>query len=184
MQLHPTELPGVMIVEPKVFEDSRGFFMETFRQSVFQAAGVDAPFVQDNHSRSAAKTLRGLHFQIQRPQGKLVRVIRGEVYDVAVDLRRDSPCFGRWVGVCLSESNRLQLYIPPGLAHGFCVTSDGAEFVYKCTEYYYPEFERTLLWNDPHVGVAWPISDPLLSDKDRRGQSWPQLFGPGGEPAA
>ena len=182
MQLRLTDLPGVMIVEPKVFEDPRGFFMETYRKSVFQEAGIAAEFVQDNHSRSAAKTLRGLHFQAQRPQGKLVRVIRGEVFDVAVDLRRESPTFGRWVGVYLSESNRLQLYIPPGLAHGFCVTSDGAEFTYKCTEYYHPEFERTLLWNDPQVGVAWPISDPLLSDKDRRGQSWQQLFQAGNGP--
>jgi dTDP-4-dehydrorhamnose 3,5-epimerase len=172
MKILATEIPGVVVLEPKVFEDQRGFFMETYRKSLFRELGVAADFVQDNHSRSVKNTLRGLHYQIQCPQGKLVRVVRGEVFDVAVDLRRDSPTFGRWVGVALSEQNRLQLYIPPGLAHGFCVTSDVAEFVYKCTDYWRPEFERTLLWNDAHVGVKWPACEPLLSDKDRRGLPW------------
>ena len=175
MKIHATEIPGVVVLEPKVFEDPRGFFMETYRKSLFQELRVDADFVQDNHSRSVKNTLRGLHFQIQHPQGKLVRVIRGEVFDVAVDLRRGSPAFGRWVGVSLSERNRLQLYVPPGLAHGFCVTSDVAEFIYKCTDYWHPEHERTLLWNDAHVGVLWPACEPLLSDKDSRGLPWSEI---------
>jgi dTDP-4-dehydrorhamnose 3,5-epimerase len=169
MQFLPTSLPGVVIVEPKVFEDQRGFFMETFQQARFQEAGLDWEFVQDNHSRSRYGTLRGLHYQIQHPQGKLVRVIRGEVYDVAVDIRRDSPAFGRWMGVYLSETNKRQLYVPPGLAHGFCVTTEAAEFVYKCTDYYFPQHERTLLWNDPQLAIDWPIQDPVLSEKDQRG---------------
>lgn len=178
MRFQPTEIPGVMILEPKVYEDPRGFFMETYRQSIFRDAGLNVEFVQDNHSRSVANTLRGLHFQVVHPQGKLVRVIRGAVFDVAVDTRRDSPTFGRWVGVHLSEQNRWSFYVPPGLAHGFCVTDPaGAEFVYKCTDYYHPQAERTLLWNDPHVNVQWPITEPLLSEKDRHGQSWTELFG-------
>jgi dTDP-4-dehydrorhamnose 3,5-epimerase len=175
MKIHPTEIPNVVVLEPKVFEDQRGFFMEIYRKSLFRELGVDVDFVQDNHSRSVKNTLRGLHYQIHNPQGKLVRVIRGEVFDVAVDLRRASPTFGRWVGVTLSEQNRLQLYVPPGLAHGFCVTSDVAEFAYKCSDYWHPEHERTLLWNDPHVGVKWPTCEPILSEKDRRGLPWSEI---------
>ena len=169
MNIQATDLPGVVVIEPRVFEDQRGFFMETFRESEFKAAGLDYRFVQDNHSQSRQGTLRGLHYQIEHPQGKLVRVIRGEVFDVAVDLRRDSPAFGQWCGVVLSQSNRRQFYVPPGFAHGFCVLSDVAEFLYKCTDYYYPQHERTLLWNDPQVGIEWPVRDPLLSEKDQRG---------------
>jgi dTDP-4-dehydrorhamnose 3,5-epimerase len=162
-------IPGVVLIEPQVFEDPRGFFMEVFQRTRFQEAGLESEFVQENHSRSFRGTLRGLHYQIEHPQGKLVRVIRGGVFDVAVDLRRRSPAFGRWIGIDLSETNRRQLYIPPGLAHGFCVTSEAAEFLYKCTDYYYPEHERTLLWNDPELAIDWPITQPVLSEKDRRG---------------
>ena len=169
MKFVQTELPGVVIVEPRVFEDERGFFMESYHQPRFAAAGIDAPFVQDNHSRSGQGVLRGLHYQFAHPQGKLVRVIRGEALDVAVDLRRSSPTFGRWLGCLLSETNRRQLYIPPGFAHGFCVTSDLAEVLYKCTDIYRPEDERTLLWNDPALGIAWPVSNPIISAKDQRG---------------
>ncbi|HLJ11915.1 MAG TPA: dTDP-4-dehydrorhamnose 3,5-epimerase [Planctomycetaceae bacterium] len=169
MQFLPTELAGVVLIEPRVFEDARGFFMESFHKPRFAAAGIDVEFVQDNHSRSRQGVLRGLHYQIKHPQGKLVRAIRGKVFDVAVDLRRSSPGFGRWYGCELSESNRRQMYIPPGFAHGFCVTSDVAEVIYKCTEVYSPEDERTLLWNDPALGVDWPIASPTLSPKDERG---------------
>jgi dTDP-4-dehydrorhamnose 3,5-epimerase len=169
MKFETTTIPGVVLIEPQVFEDPRGFFMEVFQKARFRQAGLESEFVQDNHSRSGRATLRGLHYQIQHPQGKLVRVIRGEVFDVAVDLRRHSPTFGRWFGVRLSETNRRQLYIPPGLAHGFCVISEAAEFLYKCTDYYYPEHERTLLWNDPQLAIDWPVTQPLLSEKDRRG---------------
>lgn len=169
MKCEPMGIPGVVLIEPQVFEDPRGFFMEVFQRTRFQEAGLESEFVQENHSRSFRGTLRGLHYQIEHPQGKLVRVIRGGVFDVAVDLRRRSPAFGRWIGIDLSETNRRQLYIPPGLAHGFCVTSEAAEFLYKCTDYYYPEHERTLLWNDPELAIDWPITQPVLSEKDRRG---------------
>ena len=161
----------VVVFEPKVFGDERGFFMETFRQSWMEQIGVPLQFVQENHSLSRKGTLRGLHYQLQQPQGKLVRVVAGEVYDVAVDVRRSSPTFGQWVGEYLSAENKKMMWVPPGFAHGFYVVSESAEFLYKCTDYYAPEHERSLLWNDPNVGVEWPIGDepPLLSDKDRQG---------------
>lgn len=164
----PTALPEVLILEPRVFGDARGFFFESFNQRDFaQATGLDVEFVQDNHSRSVKGVLRGLHYQIQHPQGKLVRVTQGEVFDVVVDLRRNSPNFGKWDGVLLSADNKRQLWVPPGFAHGFVVTSDTAEFLYKTTDYWYPEFERSLLWNDPAVGVRWPLTaEPQLADKD------------------
>jgi dTDP-4-dehydrorhamnose 3,5-epimerase len=169
MQFITTELAGIVVVEPKVFEDERGFFMETFHKPRFAQAGIDVEFVQDNHSRSRQGVLRGLHYQISRPQGKLVRVIRGAVLDVAVDLRRSSPTFGRWYGCQLSEANKRQVYIPAGFAHGFCVTSEIAEVIYKCTDIYSPPDERTLLWNDPALGINWPVSSPTISEKDQRG---------------
>jgi len=169
MNILPTDLPGVVIVEPRVFGDARGFFLEVFQQTRFREAGLDVTFVQDNHSRSRCGTLRGLHYQIEHPQGKLVRVIRGEAFDVAVDLRRGSPMFGRWTGVKLSDTNHRQIYVPPGFAHGFCVLSEEADILYKCTDFYYPEHERTILWNDPRLAIEWPIDEPLLSEKDQRG---------------
>jgi len=164
----PTALPGVLILEPKVFGDARGFFFESFNQRDFaKATGLEVQFVQDNHSRSVKGVLRGLHYQIEHPQGKLVRVTQGEVFDVVVDLRRSSPHFGKWDGVVLSADNRRQLWIPPGFAHGFLVTSDSAEFLYKTTDYWYPEHERSLLWNDPTVKVQWPVQGaPQLAAKD------------------
>ncbi len=172
MRVTPTALPEVLIIEPKVFGDPRGFFFESFNQKAFNdATGLDAKFVQDNHSRSTKGVLRGLHYQIRQPQGKLVRVVRGSVFDVAVDIRKSSPHFGRWVGVELSEENHRQLWVPPGFAHGFLVTSDTADFLYKTTDYYAPEFERCLAWNDPRVGVEWPLAGvaPQLSGKDQAG---------------
>jgi len=167
----PTALPGVLILEPKVFGDARGFFFESFNARDFtQCTGLDLPFVQDNHSKSAQGVLRGLHYQIEHPQGKLVRVTQGAVFDVAVDLRRSSPHFGQWEGVVLSAENKRQLWIPPGFAHGFLVTSESAEFLYKTTDYWYPEHERCLLWNDPALGIQWPVSlSPLLAAKDQAG---------------
>jgi dTDP-4-dehydrorhamnose 3,5-epimerase len=164
----PTQLPEVLILEPKVFGDARGFFYESFNQRDFaQATGLEVEFVQDNHSRSVKGVLRGLHYQIQHPQGKLVRVTQGAVFDVVVDLRRSSPNFGKWDGVLLSADNKRQLWVPPGFAHGFVVTSDTAEFLYKTTDYWHPEFERSLLWNDPAVGVQWPLqAEPQLAAKD------------------
>lgn len=172
MKVTPTTLPGLLILEPKVFGDSRGFFMESFNARTFrELTGLDVDFVQDNHSRSAKGVLRGLHYQIQQAQGKLVRVVRGSVFDVAVDLRKASPTFGKWEGVELSEENQRQLWIPPGFAHGFLVTSESADFLYKTTDYYAPEHERSLLWNDPAVGVEWPLAgEPLLSAKDVAGK--------------
>jgi dTDP-4-dehydrorhamnose 3,5-epimerase len=164
----PTELPGVVVVEPDVFRDSRGFFLETYHVDKYRAAGIEGPFVQDNHSRSVRGTIRGLHFQIRRPQGKLVRVIAGEIFDVAVDVRRGSPTFGRWVGFTLSAADFRQSYIPPGFAHGFCVLSEIAEVEYKCTQPYDPADERGIAWNDPHLAIDWPIRKPLLSDRDAR----------------
>jgi dTDP-4-dehydrorhamnose 3,5-epimerase len=168
----PTALPEVLMLEPKVFGDARGFFFESFNQRDFaEVTGLDVQFVQDNHSRSVKGVLRGLHYQIQHPQGKLLRVTQGEVFDVAVDLRRSSPNFGKWVGVVLSADNHRQLWVPPGFAHGFLVTSDSAEFLYKTTDYWYPEFERSLLWNDPAVGVVWPMqAQPQLAAKDAAGK--------------
>jgi dTDP-4-dehydrorhamnose 3,5-epimerase len=170
MQKIPTSLPDVFLLEPRVFSDARGFFLESYNRQTFASLGIEAEFVQDNHSRSAKGALRGLHYQIQRPQGKLVRVIAGEVYDVAVDLRKHSPSFGKWTGMRLSAESKHLVWIPPGFAHGFYVLSEAAEFLYKTTEYYAPEHERSLLWNDPDLNIAWPLAgEPLLSDKDRRG---------------
>jgi dTDP-4-dehydrorhamnose 3,5-epimerase len=167
-----TDLPEVLILEPNVFGDDRGFFFESFNQREFQqATGLDVSFVQDNHSKSGHGVLRGLHYQIQRPQGKLVRVTQGAVFDVAVDLRRSSPNFGKWVGVELSADNTRQLWVPPGFAHGFVVISESAEFLYKTTDYWYPEHERGLLWCDPTVGIQWPLqSEPKLAVKDAAGK--------------
>jgi dTDP-4-dehydrorhamnose 3,5-epimerase len=169
-----TAIPDVLILEPKVFGDARGFFYESFNARDFAAAiGRDVPFVQDNHSRSARGVLRGLHYQIEHAQGKLVRVIDGEVYDVAVDLRRSSPTFGRWVGVTLSADNHRQLWVPPGFGHGFVVTSESADFLYKTTDYWYPEHERSVLWSDPTLGIPWPLAgEPTLAAKDRDGKPW------------
>ena len=168
MKAIPTGLPGVILLEPKVFGDDRGFFFESYNRRAFrEATGLDPDFVQDNHSRSARNVLRGLHYQVRQPQGKLVRVTSGEVYDVAVDLRRSSPTFGRWVGLTLSAANHRMLWVPEGFAHGFVVTSEHAEFLYKTTDYYAPEHERSLLWNDPALGIAWPVEGtPLLKPRD------------------
>jgi dTDP-4-dehydrorhamnose 3,5-epimerase len=168
MNLIPTSLPGVLIIEPRVFRDERGFFLETYHAQRYRDAGLDVTFVQDNHSRSTRGTLRGLHWQPERPQGKLVRTLVGEIYDVAVDIRPDSPTFGQWVGFTLSADNFRQAWIPPGFAHGFCVTSEIAEVEYKCTDFYDPASERGLIWNDPEVGIDWPIRDPILSARDRQ----------------
>lgn len=172
MQMKTTAIPGVLIIEPKVFGDERGFFYESFNAKNFlDQTGVKVDFVQDNHSKSAKSVLRGLHYQIQQAQGKLVRVVAGEVFDVAVDIRKHSPTFGKWVGVTLSAENKRQLWIPAGFAHGFLVTSDSAEFLYKTTDYYAPEFERSILWNDPAIGIEWPLDgEPLLSNKDKIGK--------------
>ncbi|MDB4888769.1 MAG: rfbC [Gemmatimonadetes bacterium] len=169
----PTELPGVLVLEPQVFADDRGFFYESFNARDFEAAtGVRDAFVQDNHSRSRRGVLRGLHYQIQRPQGKLVRVLSGEIFDVAVDMRRPSPTFGRWVGLTLSAENKRQLWVPAGFAHGFVVLSDVAEVLYKTTEYRYAEHERSLLWSDPTIGIHWPVAGtPTLASKDAAARS-------------
>jgi len=167
MKVIETALPGVLILEPKLFGDARGFFLERFQVDRYRDAGIALPFVQDNHSRSRRGVLRGLHFQRTRPQGKLVRVSRGAVYDVAVDIKRNSPTCGQFVGVELNDDNHRQLWIPPGYAHGFCVLSEVADFEYKCTDFYFPEDEGGLLWNDPDVGIPWPIDAPQLSAKDR-----------------
>lgn len=171
MNVARTEIPDVMVIEPKVFGDDRGFFYESFNAARFaEATGVSVEFVQDNHSKSARNVLRGLHYQLKQPQGKLVRVVQGEVFDVAVDIRKSSPTFGKWVGLVLSAENKKQLWIPAGFAHGFLVLSDTAEFLYKTTDYYSPESERCLLWNDESIGIQWPNSAaPLLSAKDSVG---------------
>jgi dTDP-4-dehydrorhamnose 3,5-epimerase len=171
MQITPTTLPDVLLIEPRVFGDERGFFYESWNRRSFAKAGLDVDFVQDNHSRSARGVLRGLHYQIEHAQGKLVRASAGEVFDVAVDLRRSSPDFGRAVGYVLSAANHRMLWIPPGFAHGFVVLSDAAEFLYKATDYWYPEHERTLLWNDPALRIDWPLRDaPTLAAKDAAGK--------------
>ncbi|HZY41060.1 MAG TPA: dTDP-4-dehydrorhamnose 3,5-epimerase [Anaerolineae bacterium] len=173
MKIIPTNLPDVLILQPQVFQDDRGFFMETYHQRKLEALGISAAFVQDNHSASQQGSLRGLHYQIQQTQGKLVRVIAGEVFDVAVDLRRRSPTFGQWTGLRLSAGNKLMLWVPPGFAHGFYTLSLRAEFLYKVTDYYAPDWDRTLLWNDPQLGIDWPLIDgqpPLLSPKDAIGR--------------
>ena len=173
MKVTPTAIPDVLIIEPKVFGDARGFFYESFNGRAFdEAVGWHVEFVQDNHSRSSKGVLRGLHYQIQQPQGKLVRVARGAVFDVAVDVRKSSPTFGKWVGVELSEDNHRQLWVPPGFAHGFLVLSETAEFLYKTTDYYAPAFERSIRWDDPELAITWPLSNaPQLSAKDAAGQS-------------
>ena len=167
MNIQETNLPGVLLIEPRVFGDARGFFQETFHEARYREAGIPWSFVQDNHSRSSKGVLRGLHFQLEHPQGKLVRVTQGEVYDVAVDIRHGSPTFGQYYGAVLSDGNHHQLFVPPGFAHGFCVLSDSADFLYKCTDYYYPEDEGGVLWNDSQIAIPWPITDVQLSEKDR-----------------
>lgn len=175
MKVIPTALPEVLVIEPRVFGDARGFFFESYNERVFrEATGLALSFVQDNHSRGARGVLRGLHYQIRQPQGKLVRVVRGSVFDVAVDIRENSPRFGQWAGVELSEANQRQMWIPPGFAHGFLVTSESADFLYKTTDYYAPEHERCIAWNDPTLGITWPLEalmggTPQLSAKDQNG---------------
>lgn len=167
MKVVKTKIRDCVIIEPEVFGDERGFFLETFQAERYaELAGITLPFVQDNHSRSSKRVLRGLHFQKTKPQGKLVRVVRGEVYDVAVDLRKNSPTFSQWEGVILSAENKIQFWVPPGFAHGFVVLSDTADFEYKCTDYYDPLDEGSILWNDPSLNIPWPIKEPLLSEKD------------------
>ena len=172
-----TEIPKVIIITPKVFKDDRGFFLESFNQKVFaEKVGITTKFVQDNHSRSQHNVLRGLHYQIIQPQGKLVRVVVGKIFDVAVDIRKSSPTFGQWVGCELSAENQEQIWIPPGFAHGFLVLSDVAEVIYKTTDYYCPQGERTLLWNDPDIGINWPLSaPPVLSAKDQVGKTLKEI---------
>ena len=170
MQLIPTSLKDVVILEPKVFGDERGFFLEAYNEATFASLGLPTRFMQDNHSGSRKGVLRGLHYQLKQPQGKLVRALRGEIFDVAVDLRRDSPQFGEWFGLALSAENKRQLWVPPGFAHGFLVLSEFAEVSYKATQLYAPAFERSVLWNDPAIGIKWPLEgEPTLSDKDRAG---------------
>jgi dTDP-4-dehydrorhamnose 3,5-epimerase len=169
MEFERTEIPDVILIRPRVFGDARGFFLETWEERKFAAAGIDAKFVQDNHSRSARNILRGLHYQIEHTQGKLVRVATGTVFDVAVDVRRSSPTFGRWVGRTLSDENHHILWVPPGFAHGFLVLSDSADFLYRCTDFYSPAHERSIAWNDPEINIVWPLPrdvSPLLSAKD------------------
>jgi dTDP-4-dehydrorhamnose 3,5-epimerase len=172
MKITPTGIPDVLLIEPKVFGDARGFFLESFNARAFAAAtGLSPTFVQDNHSRSSKNVLRGLHYQIKQPQGKLVRVVTGEVFDVAVDLRKNSPTFGQWAGVTLSAENKRMLWLPEGFAHGFLVLSDSADFLYKTTDYYAPEHERCVLWNDPAIGIDWPLAgQPILAAKDKAGK--------------
>ena len=172
MQALKTKLEGVLLVKPRVFSDNRGFFLESYNESVLAGAGIHHHFVQDNHSRSCRNVLRGLHYQVRQPQGKLVRAVTGDVFDVAVDLRRDSPTFGKWWGEILSADNKQMLWIPPGFAHGFLVLSEWADVLYKATDYYAPAFERTLRWDDPEIGIDWPLAgEPQLSAKDKQGES-------------
>lgn len=179
MRATPTAIPDVLVIEPKVFGDERGFFYESYNEKAFhEATGLDVRFVQDNHSKSARNVLRGLHYQVQQPQGKLVRVVQGEVFDVAVDIRKDSKTYGQWVGEILSADNKKQLWIPPGLAHGFVVLSETAEFLYKTTDYYAPAHERCIAWNDPDLAIAWPIDGiPSLSAKDAAGIAFREATG-------
>ena len=176
MEAAPTKIPEVLILEPKVFEDKRGFFLESFNQIQWEkASGIKLRFVQDNHSRSAKNVLRGLHYQVEQIQGKLIRVLQGEIFDVAVDLRKSSPTFGKWVGTKLNAVHHQQLWIPPGFAHGFLILSDTADVFYKTTDYYAPKHDRTLLWNDPDLAIDWPLSsEPILSEKDRLGTPFKQ----------
>lgn len=175
MKVIKTKLKDCLIIQPKVFGDERGFFLETFQAERYRSIGIDGEFVQDNHSRSGKNVLRGLHYQVTKPQGKLVRVVRGEVFDVAVDLRPDSESFGQWEGVVLSEENKTQFWVPPGFAHGFLVLSDVADFEYKCTDYYDPSDEACLAWNDHSLNIAWPTSEPQLSAKDQAGKTLVEL---------
>lgn len=174
MKVTPTTIPDVLLIKPKVFGDERGFFFESFNQKAFeQATGLKVAFVQDNHSKSARNVLRGMHYQVIHPQGKLIRVVLGEVFDVAVDIRKDSITFGQWVGEILSAENKKQLWIPPGFAHGFLTLSERAEVLYKTTDYYVPEHERCIAWNDPKIGISWPLTGPTqLSCKDLQGKHW------------
>lgn len=166
INIHSTSLENVLIIEPRVFRDDRGFFLETYHQKKYQAAGLDCTFVQDNHSHSIQGVLRGLHYQLDHPQGKLVFVLKGAIFDVAVDIRPGSPSYRKWIGLQLSEENHRQVFIPPGFAHGFCVLSEQADVIYKCTDLYYPEDDRGLRWDDPALAIQWPIRQPLLSAKD------------------
>jgi dTDP-4-dehydrorhamnose 3,5-epimerase len=168
VKITPSSIPEVLVIEPDVFGDPRGFFLESWHAQKYAAQGLDVSFVQDNHSRSARGVLRGLHYQLEQPQGKLVRVVCGAVFDVAVDIRRGSPTFGQWVGAELSGENHRQLYVPPGFAHGFCVLSESADFLYKCTDFYAPQDEQGIRWNDPDIGIDWPGEDFTISDKDTR----------------
>jgi dTDP-4-dehydrorhamnose 3,5-epimerase len=169
IKVSETTLPGVLIIEPRVFQDARGFFLETFHEEKYGPLGINKTFVQDNHSHSAKGTLRGLHYQLKQPQGKLIYVVRGEIFDVAVDVRRGSPTFGYWAGATLSSENKKQIYIPEGFAHGFYVLSDGADVIYKCTDFYAPGDEYGLLWSDPEIKINWPLEgSPILSEKDSR----------------
>ena len=181
MEIVRTGIEGVLLIKPRVFGDHRGFFLETFQEERYREAGIAQRFVQDNHSRSRRGILRGLHFQRNHPQGKLVSALRGQVFDVAVDIRPESPTFGKWHAAVLDDENHHQLWIPPGLAHGFCVLSDVADFIYKCTDYYHPEDEGAVRWDDPDIGVDWPIAEPILSDKDSKAprlrEMFPQCFG-------
>ena len=175
MEVVATPIAGVLLIKPKIWGDARGYFVETWQQERYATAGIDLPFVQENHSKSAYGILRGLHFQKTRPQGKLVNVSLGSVFDVVVDIRRGSPSFGQWHGVELTQDNQWQLWVPPGLAHGFTVTSESAHFHYKCTEYYCPEDEGAIRWNDPDLGVVWPVDQPMLSSKDKIAPSWQEF---------
>ena len=176
VQFIPTDLPEVILIEPDVHRDVRGFFLESYHADKYRSAGIAQPFVQDNHSHSIGGTLRGLHLQIRRPQGKLIRVIEGEIFDIAADVRRGSPTFGRWVGFSLSASNFRQTYVPPGFAHGFCVVSPTAQVEYKCTALYDPDGEIGIAWNDPALGIKWPIEEPTLSDRDRHHRPLAELM--------
>lgn len=166
MEIIKTDLPGPLIIKPQIFKDARGFFYESYQKEKFQKNGILEEFIQDNQSSSVKGTLRGLHYQLKRPQAKLCRVIKGSVFDVAVDIRKDSPSFGKWTSVILSEENQIEFYIPSGFAHGFCVLSERAEFLYKCSDYYYPEDSYGIIWNDPELKIDWPLANPLLSEKD------------------
>ena len=178
MLVTKTPLSDCVVIEPKIFSDDRGFFMETFQDKRYKdMVGIEFPFVQANQSHSVLGVLRGLHFQKTKPQGKLIQVIRGEVFDVAVDLRRESPSFAKWHGIILSHENKRQLWVPPGMAHGYVVLSELADLEYKCTEYYDPEDEGIIIWNDSDLAIDWPVDDPILSDKDASGRSFNQLFG-------
>jgi dTDP-4-dehydrorhamnose 3,5-epimerase len=176
MEIGQTSIPEVIVLAPPVFTDSRGYFLETYQQQKYAELGIPKPFVQDNQSHSTKHVLRGLHFQLRHPQGKLVRVTQGTVFDVAVDIRRNSPTFGKWHGEILSAENRKQMYIPENFAHGFCVLSDSAEFLYKCTDFYIPGDEAGLIWNDPQIGIEWPIQEPILSAKDAVLPGWADVL--------